>query len=398
MSHAGRWIAATAGIALVGAIGVLALRPEPVAVSIAHAERAPLAVTVEEEGRTRVQERYDVSAPIAGWSPRITLEPGDAVRVGDVLVALRPAPASALDPRARAEARAGVERARAALEAEQARLEAARATSDFARAENRRVAALHADGQVSESEVDRAAAEARRAEAALESARYAVDVARQELAAARARLEYAGRTDAPERVPVESPADGRVLAVHHESQGVVRAGEDLLTVGNPASLEVVVEVLSADAVRIRPGMPVRFHAWGGDTPLEGRVRRVEPSGFTEVSALGVEEQRVRVIADITSPFDEWRRLGDAYRVEAEFILWSGEDVLQIPAIAVFRDGDGHAVYVIRDGVARRQAVEIGHRGGLAVEIRGGLAAGDAVVLQPGDAVEHGVRVERLDGG
>lgn len=398
MKRAGRWIAATVALGMLVAIAVLALRPGPVPVSIAQAERAPLAVTIEEEGRTRVQERYDVSAPIAGWSPRITLEPGDAVHAGEVLVALRPAPAAALDPRARAEARAGVERARAALEAEQARLEAARATADFARAEYRRVGALHADGQVSESEVDRAAAEARRAEAALESARYAVDVARQELAAARARLEYAGRTDAPERVPVESPADGRVLAVHHESQGVVQAGQDLLTVGNPASLEVVVEVLSADAVRIRPGMPVRFHAWGGDTPLDGRVRRVEPAGFTEVSALGVEEQRVRVIADITSPFDRWQRLGDAYRVEAEFILWSGADVLQIPATAVFRLDEGHAVYVVRDGVARRQPVELGHRGGLAVEVRDGLGPGEPVVLQPGEAVDEGVRVEPLDGG
>jgi len=385
-------------LAVVVAAGiVLALRPPPEPVSLATAERASLAVTVEEEGRTRVRERYDISAPVAAWCPRITLEPGDPVAEGETLVALHPVPAGALDPRARAEAQAGVERARAALEGEQARLEAARATAAYARSEYQRVSALRLDGEVSRSEVERAAAEARRAEAELESTRYAVDVARQELAAAEARLRYAGRTDTPEHVEVRSPVDGRVLAVHHESQGVVSAGEELLTVGNPESLEVVVDVLSADAVRIEPGMPVRLHRWGGDQVLQARVRRVEPSGFTEVSALGVEEQRVRVIADIASPYAAWKGLGDAYRVEAEFILWERDDVLQVPESALFeRDGGGSAVYVARDGVAQEQAVEVGHRGALAVEITQGLAAGDRVVLQPGSAVRDGTRVAPLE--
>ncbi|MDX1608735.1 MAG: efflux RND transporter periplasmic adaptor subunit, partial [Halofilum sp. (in: g-proteobacteria)] len=320
---------------------------------------------------------------------------GDRVSAGEVLVALQPTPAAALDPRARAEARAGVERARAALEAAQARLEAARATADYARAEHQRLQRLLIDERVSRSEAERAAAEARRAEAELESARYAVDVARQELAAAEARLQYAGRTDTPDRIPVTAPVDGRILAVHHESQGVVRAGEPLLAIGNPESLEVVIEVLSADAVRIEPGMAVRFHRWGGDRALEGRVRRVEPSGFTEISALGVEEQRVRVIADITAPFAQWKGLGDAYRVEAEFVLWEGFDVLHIPETAVFRHGDGRAVFVAVDGVARLRRVETGHLGGLDVEITAGLEPGERVVLQPGDAIEDGTRVGEI---
>lgn len=373
----------------------LVLRPAPEPVSLAAAERGPLAVTVEEEGRTRVQERYEVSAPVNGWAPRITLDPGDPVAAGDLLVALEPAPADALDPRSRAEARAGVERARAALEAEQARLEAARATAEYARAEYQRLAALRIDDRVSRSEVERAQAEARRAAAELESARYAVDVARQELAGAEARLRYAGRSETPDSVPVTAPVDGRVLAVQHESQGVVRAGHDLLTVGNPESLEVVVEVLSADAVRIEPGMEVRLHRWGGDAALAARVRRVEPSGFTEVSALGVEEQRVRVIVDITAPYEQWRGLGDAYRVEAEFILWEAPAVLQVPETAVFADGDGHAVFVVEEDVARRRAIEVGRRGGLAVQVTDGLEAGERVVLQPGDAVADGTRVTRL---
>lgn len=380
---------------LVAAALWLALRPAPEPVSLAVAERGYLAVTVEEEGRTRVRERYEVSAPVDGWAPRITLEAGDRVRTGEVLVGLEPAPAAALDPRARAEAQAAVERARAALEAEQARLEAARATAEFASSEYERLQGLRVNDRISRSELERAAAEARRAAAELESAGYAVDVARQELMAARARLEYAGRVDTPDRIPVTSPVDGRVLAVAHESQGVVRAGELLLVVGNPESLEVVIEVLSADAVRIQPGIGVRFHRWGGGHSLEGRVRRVEPSGFTEISALGVEEQRVRVIADITAPFAQWRGLGDAYRVEAEFILWEAFDVLHVPESAVFRHGDGDAVFVAVDGVARLRRVETGHLGGLDVEITAGLEAGESVILQPGDAIEDGARITQL---
>ncbi len=222
--------------------------------------------------------------------------------------------------------------------------------------------------------------------------RYAVEVAQQELAAAEARLQYAGRSDSPERIPVEAPVDGVVLAVQHESRGVVSAGEPLLVIGNPASLEVVIEVLSASAVQIEPGMEVRFHRWGGTDSLPGRVRRVEPAGFTEVSALGVEEQRVRVIADITAPHEEWRGLGDAYRVEAEFVLWSADDVLQIPETALFETDDGYAVYVIADGVARQRAVTVGHEGGLDVEIRKGLAEGEQVVLQPSREISDGTRV------
>ncbi|WP_070989110.1 efflux RND transporter periplasmic adaptor subunit [Halofilum ochraceum] len=384
-------VPAVLGLVVIGTVAWL-LRPAPEPVSTATVERGPLTETIEEEGRTRVRERYDVSSPVAGWAPRVTLDPGDTVAAGEVLMALRPLPASALDPRARAEAEAALERARAALQAERARLEAARTSARYARATYERLAGLRIDGQVSRNEVERAEAEAERAEAEFESARYAVDVARQEVAAAEARLQYAGRSETPDEVPVEAPVDGQVLAVHHESQGVVAAGEPLLVLGNPASLEVVVEVLSADAVRIEPGMEVRFHRWGGEESLPGRVRRVEPSGFTEVSALGVEEQRVRVIAEITAPHSRWRGLGDAYRVEAEFILWSAEDVVQIPENALFETDDGYAVYVIADGIAQRRGVQIGHEGGLDVEIREGLSEGETVVLQPSRTITEGTRV------
>jgi HlyD family secretion protein len=395
-------VPALLALAVLGGIAWL-LRPAPIPVSVAVVDRGPLAVTVEEEGYTRVRERYDVSSPVAGWAPRVALDPGDTVAAGQVLMDLHPVPASALDPRARAEAQAAVARAEAALRAEQARLEAARASARFAAAEHQRLAGLRIDGQVSRSEVERAAADAERANAELESVRYAVDVARQEVAAAEARLDYAGRSETPDTVPVRSPESGQVLEVHHESQGVVTAGEPLLVIGNPASLEVVVEVLSADAVRIAPGMEVRFHRWGGDAWLPGRVRRVEPAGFTEVSALGVEEQRVRVIADITAPHSHWRGLGDAYRVEAEFILWSAEDVRRIPATALFETEsatgnaaeNGLAVFAIEDGVARRRPVDVGHRGTLDVQIIDGLEAGDRVVLQPSREIRDGTRVTEL---
>jgi HlyD family secretion protein len=185
---------------------------------------------------------------------------------------------------------------------------------------------------------------------------------------------------------------GRVLKVHRESEGVVNAGEPLLDVGNPGSIEVKVEVLSADAVKIRKGTPVLFERWGGDTPLEGTVQVVEPSGFTKVSSLGVEEQRVLVIIDITSPPGTWQRLGDGYRLEASFIIWEGKEVLQTPASALFRVGDGWAVFTVVNRRARLRAVEVGHRNGLTAEILSGLTEGEMVITNPDDSIRDGMRV------
>lgn len=374
----------------------LALRPTPERVSLATAERGPLAVTIEEEGHTRVRDRYKVTAPIAGWTPRIELEPGDAVSAGQTLVTLQPVPAASLDPRARAAARAQIERARAALQAEQSRLEAARAVAEHARSDYRRLTNLARNQNVSRRELDQAQMEARRSEAQLEAARQAVEIARHELDVAETRLRYAGQHQPDDPVPVESPIDGRILARHHESAGVVSAGAPLLTIGDPGSLEVVVEVLSEDAVRLDPGMEVRFRRWGGDRPLAGVVRRIEPSGFTEVSALGVEEQRVRVIADFTAvPAD--LDLGDQYRVEAEFILWQDDDVLQIPESALFETNGGYAVFVVEDGLAHRRQVSVGRISGLAVEIQQGLQTGERVILQPGNAIVDGSHVTPFEG-
>lgn len=374
----------------------LAFRPRPVPVDVVEAIRGPLTVTVEEEGKTRVIDRYVVSAPVAGFVRRVELDVGDPVAKGDPLLTLEPLRSDVLDPRRRAEAEAQVQAARAALLGAEQNATAALADSQYADTEFRRKERLRADGTVSEDDLDRARAQALTAAARLRSARFAVDVARHELEAAKTALEYSAAEagNPPEMVSVTSPVGGRVLALVRESEGVVSAGEALIEIGDPSNLEVEVDVLSIDAVKITPNTPVRFLRWGGDEPLEGVVRVVEPTGFTKVSALGVEEQRVLVISDITSPREEWERLGDGYRVEASFILWHGDDVLQVPSSAVFRQGDGWAAFVTEGDSAVVRPVVPGRRTGLEVEIRDGLAAGDEVVIHPSDEVSDGVRIRR----
>lgn len=373
--------------------------PRPLVVDAAPADRGPLTVTVEEEGKTRVTDRFQVSAPVAGYARRITLEVGDGVEQGQVLVHLEPVRSEVLDPRSRAEAQARVASARAALQAAGERAEAAAAQADYAAAELKRIQGLFASRHASEDAVERARAEARAAAAEQRSAQFNVKVARFELEAARTALEYAGAGpgSGAETVAIRAPVAGRVLKIQHKSEGAVQAGTPLLEIGDPRSLEVEVDVLSQDAVRIRPGTPVRFERWGGGNSLEGVVRTVEPVGFTKISALGVEEQRVWVIADFTSPRSRWERLGDGYRVEASFVLWEGDDVLRIPASALFRHDQGWAVFVIEGGRARRRGIEIGHRTGIHAEVSAGLEAGEVVITHPDDAIEDGVRV-RVRGG
>jgi HlyD family secretion protein len=374
---------------------VVAFMPRPVAVDVARAHRGQFTVTVEEEGKTRVIDRFIVSSPVAGFARRVELDVGDEVEKGDRLMSLEPLRSDVLDPRSRAEAEARVAAAQASLLAAEQKATAARADSEFAASELRRKERLRDDRTISEEELDRAESQARAAAANLRSAEFAVDVAGHQLEAARTALKFSaasGELEAPEMVAINAPVSGRVLAVIRESEGVVTAGQSLVEIGDPEALEVEVDVLSMDAVRIEVGTPVRFLRWGGEQPLQGVVRVVEPAGFTKISALGVEEQRVLIISDITSPREEWRRLGDGYRVEAQFILWEGSDVLQVPTSAVFRRGDGWAVHAVEDGRAAVRAVTPGRRTGLAVQIEDGLTEGAQVVIHPGDDVEDGVRV------
>ena len=300
-------------------------------------------------------DRYVVTAPVNGYARRLTLEVGQAVQRGDTLVELEPLRATALDARSRAEAQARIAAAESSLSAVEQGARAAASQAELAQAELLRVRALRLQGHVSVAAEDRAASEAERSGAALRSAQFAVATARHEVEAARSTLKYAGSASTAEPVAVRAPVAGRVLKLMHKSEGAVASGQPLLEIGDPAALEVEVDLLSADAVRIQPGTRVVFARWGGEGALEGVVKVIEPAGFTKVSALGVEEQRVWVIVAFTSPASQWQRLGDGYRVEASFILWEQPDVLQIPASALFRDGNDWFVYAVEQGKAVKRA-------------------------------------------
>jgi HlyD family secretion protein len=371
--------------------------PQPVMVETVTALRAPLAVMIEEEGRTRVIDRYVVSAPVDGVACRVQLEVGDPVQQGQLLLSITPLASQVLDPRSRAQARARVAAAESALRAAREQAQAAIAEQEYNAIELERLRPLMQQGLIAREIFDRAQTATRTSTAARRSADFNVEVATYELEAARTTLQYsaASANEAPaERVPVRAPIDGRILKVQHECEGAVRTGDPLLEVGDPAALEVEVDVLSADAVRIKPGMHVLFDRWGGDQPLQGRVRNIEPVGFTKISALGVEEQRVLVISDFTSPHEQWQRLGDGYRVEAQFVLWQEDDVLQVPASSLFRYQQGWAVFVAEGNRAIRREIELGQRNGIGAQILAGVESGERVIIHPSDAVEDGISIKQ----
>lgn len=378
---------------------VWSYRPAAMPVSVVMVSRGPLQVLVEEDGQTRIRERYTVTPPVSGYMRRVDLHVGDAVAAGQVLFRLEPLPPGALDARARAEAEARVSRAQAALRTAQVDAEAALASATLAAREQARLGQLLESGQVARAQYDRTAAEKDRATAGLAAARAAIDMARYEKQAAETSLRHAaGERGGAGEIAVPSPIGGTVLDIRRESEGVVAAGEPVLVVGDPRSLELVTEVLSADAVRIRPGMQVQVDRWGGGEALEARVRTVAPLAFTKVSALGIEEQRVRVVSDLVSPATSWAALGDAYRVETRFVLWESPAALRVPHSSLFRNGDGWAVFVVQDGRAQRRSVRIGQRGVLHAEVIDGLREGDAVVTYPDDRLGDGVRVKNREAG
>ena len=368
--------------------------PQPVLVEAVAVKRAALTVSIEEEGRTRVIDRYVVAAPVDGVTCRVDLKVGDPVEKGQVLLGITPLESQVLDPRSRAQATAQAAAAESALRAAREQVRSATAAAELAATELKRLQPLVEKGLIAREAFDKAQTGAQTSAAAKRSADFNVDVASHELEAARSVLEYStGATgEAVERVPVRSPISGKILKVVRECEGPVRTGEPLLEVGDPAVLEVEVDVLSADAVKVTPGMKVLFDRWGGEQPLQGRVRIIEPVGFTKISALGVEEQRVLVISDFTSPAEQWQRLGDGYRVEARFILWHEDDVLQVPASSLFRYKDGWGVFVIDGTHVKRREIRVGQRNGLVARILEGLAEGETVINHPGDDVEDGVRI------
>ena len=383
------WVVAALALAL---LTWAALREPVQMVSVATVARGALEQSFLEEGKTRLKQRYVVTAPLAGQVRRITLQPGDTVRAGQMLAQIEPVSASLLDARARSQAQAEVAGSEAALQAARQRISAAESASAVAQKELQRLGTLAASGMVTASVLDQSRAQADSAAAALGTARADVQMAQQRLTGARALLGDEGRGGHGKLVSVTAPADGVVVKRTVESATAVPIGQVLLEIGNPQALEIEVEVLSSDAVRLKPGTRARVLRWGGEGLLEASVTRVEPGGYTKISALGVEEQRTRIILDFATPPEKWSALGDAYRVEVEFILRQEQDVLQVASNALFRHADGWAVYRVEDETARRTPVQLGLRSALASQVLGGLQAGQKVIIQPDDRIREGTRV------
>jgi HlyD family secretion protein len=390
-----RWIAWGVGGAFVVALVALMLAPEAVPVDLSRVTRAALQVTLDHEGKTQVHDRFMISAPVDGRVLRIELRPGDPVEAGrTALAAFAPAAPVPLDARSRAEARARVAAARATYSRARAARDEAEAEARLARSELERRRRLAEQGIVARSDLDAAEADAGARDAALEAAEAAANAARHDLEAAQASLlePRAGARAGGVVLTLRSPVSGVVLRRLRESEAVVPTGEPLIEVADTSYLEIVSDYLSTDAVKMRPGMRVLVVRWGGDAPLPGRVRRVEPSGFLKISALGVEEQRVNVVIDFDDREAASRLLGDGYRVETEVVTWEGESVLQVPTSALFRKGDDWAVFRFDGGRARLTTVRIGHRSDLAAEVEGGLREGQQVVEHPSEDVSDGARV------
>lgn len=390
------------GLGLVAGLAVAAFLPQPTGVEVAAVSRGPLEETVREDGMTRVRERYTVSSPVAGRLARIRLKPGDRVSSGQTVLAwIEPSDPSLLDSRQLAQSEARVAAAEAAMERADAAWTLAEAGFRRASEKLNRSEELFRNRAISieELEVDRSAATIARE--AQRMAGYDQEVARFELEQYRAAVKHVqAGTSGPVQPPFEirSPVPGVVLRVLQESATVVAPGTPLLEVGEISDLEIVADVLSTDAVRIQPGSQLRLEQWGGSHPLPARVIKVEPSAFTRISALGVEEQRVNVIAELERP-EETTALGDGYRVEAVIVTWNHPDVLQVPSGALFREQGKWSVFRVVDEVTELVAVEIGHRGETTVEVLSGLQEGERVLLYPGDLMKAGtwVRVEESAG-
>ncbi len=390
-----------AAVALVvAALLVWVFLPAPLRVDVGVVKRGRLQVTVDEEGHTRVRDRFVVAAPIAGRVARISLDAGDPVDRGMVVARMQPLP---LDPRTRSEARARLDAAQAAQKEADARVEQARAAMEQAQRTATRARALGRKGSISKEEREQAELDETSHQKELEAALFGARAAAYNVEAARAALMAPGSHDSQALVAacetqpdscleLRSPVQGQVLRVPEQSERVVTAGTPLLELGDAGALEIVVDVLSADAVKVKPGALMLIRDWGGGKTLRARVRLVEPSGFTKVSALGVEEQRVNVIADFV---EDHVPMADGYRIEASIVVWQADDVLELPSSALFRHGGQWSVFAVDGGRARRRAVRIGQRNTTAAQVLAGLAEGARVILHPSDQIEDGVRVEPL---
>ena len=379
-------------VLVVIALIVVAAMPKPLPVDVAVVEQGPMQVTIDEDGYARVKDRHVVSAPLSGSLARIELDPGDEVKQGAVLARLVPLAPPLMDERTKSGAEARVAASVAGQKQVKAQIERAKATLEFAKAEAKRVRELADQGAIPRQQLETALLNERTAAAELDSLKFGARVATSEIEMARAALgRLSSKGDPDEQLEIPAPVTGRILKVMQTSEGVVQAGAPLLELGDPQALEIVVDVLTADAVLITPGATVTVDRWGGDS-LDARVRLVEPSAFTRLSALGVEEQRVNVVVDLIAPRETWSSLGDGYRVEAHIVVWEGDSVVKLPASAVFRQDGSWAVYRVEGEVAHLQLVEIGQRNGREVQILKGVEAGARVIIHPSDRIVEGVKV------
>jgi len=367
--------------------------PSPIPVDVDQVQEAPLEVIIEEEGITRVTDRYTISAPVTGFVLRIQYKVGDSIRAGQELMQIQPVP-DLISARQREVAETQLQMAKARLKQAEENLNLAREEKRFADIELQRIQNLYESGIGSEQGLDQAKLAARRANAQQASAEFAVKVSEYEIRAARSALQVFQASGGQEQISIEAPVSGRLLKIHQKSEGTVQASMPILEIGDPYSLEIRVDLLSTDAVQVEPGTNVRIKRWGSNRILEGTVRVVEPAGYTRISALGVEEQRVPVIVDILSPHEQWQRLGDGYRVVAEFIIWEADEVLQVPSSSLFRTaGEQWALFVVDEGTAQLRKVETGQQSGLQTQILSGLESGESVITHPDERIEDKVKIE-----
>jgi HlyD family secretion protein len=394
MKRTRKWIlwslAATALVAMLW----IAFQPKPIDVDTVMVTEGPLVVTVNEDGHTRIKERYVVSSPLAGRLSRITLEAGDLVDAGETIIAhVEPTNPQLLDARSQRQAEALVSTASASHKRAAAELETAQSTDKHAKVEWKRTQSLFKEQLISQSDYEEAEYLAQTAASGLKSSLMAMQVAKFELEQAEAALTHTSDPDTNTHAfNITSPICGHVLRVLQESSIVVTPGMPLLELGDPRDLEVIVDVLSSDAVRIKPGARVTLDHWGGDTPLDGVVRLIEPAAFTKISALGVEEQRVWVVIDFTGPPEDRQRLGDGYRVEPRIVTWEAANVIKVPTGALFRQEEGWAVFVVKESVAELRPIKRGQSDGFETEILEGVQPGETTIIHPSERVADGVLV------
>lgn len=391
-------VAIWGSVGLLIAIGLLsAFWPRALQVDVAVVRTGPMMSTVDGEGEARVIDVFVLSSPITGRLRRIEAEPGDDVVASETVVAeIEPAEPDLLDPRSEAEAEAQLKAAESAEALASAEFEKVKAEFEFARSELDRARELAKDGTIPARDLESAARTFETSRAAIDVAQANLQVRAYELVRARARLmspeEMRTARHACECVDVTSPVDGQILRILRESEGFVRAGEGLAEIGDPGRMEIVIDMLSVDAVKVEPGHRALIENWGSDRTLQARVRRVEPFGFTKVSALGIEEQRVNVVLDIVSPRDEWRRLGHGYQVDVRVVLLEDDRALKVPLTALFRSGDKWAVFAVEDGLATQRVVAVGQRTVGEAQILSGLVDGDSIIVYPSESIDEGVRV------